>query len=331
MNVGIVKLSSIGDVVHALPVAVALKRHDAAIRVTWIVEAREAALVEHHPDVDEVVVADTRGWRRTRPRWRAVRAAHALGRALRRRAFDVVLDVQGLVKSGLVTAATRAPRRIGFAAPYVRERASAMFTTERVQPPGDRHVVEQYLAVLGPLGITAPVVRFDLAVSPDADARIERWLTAAGIKPRDALVVLNAGAGRDDKRWPAARHAALARGLAADAGARVVTVWGPGEEDDARAIADAAPGALAAPPTSLHELAALVRRARLVVAGDTGPLHMAAALGTPCLGLYGPTSAARNGPYGAIHRTLTGADRRMASIAADTALATAISMLEAEG
>ena len=330
MNVAIVKLSAIGDVVHAMPVAVALKRHLTDVRVTWVVEAREATLLTRHPDVDDVIVADTRGWRRTRPRWRALRDARAVGRVLRARAFDVVLDLQGLLKSGLLTAATRAPRRIGFAPPFLRERASAMFTNERVEPPpAARHVVEQYLSLLTPLGIPSGPIEFRLPIDADAEGRVERFLADAGIKPHDALVVLNAGAGRADKRWPVTHHAALVRGLSAHAGARVVTLWGPGEEDDARAIADAAPGALPAPATSLHELAALVRRARLVVAGDTGPLHIAAAVGTPCLGLYGPTSPDRNGPYGHPHRALTAPDRRLPSLPPETALATARAMLDA--
>jgi lipopolysaccharide heptosyltransferase I len=329
MKVAIVKLSSIGDVVHALPTAVALKRHHAGIHLTWVVEAREAALLKGHAAIDDVLIADTRGWRRMRPRWRAVREARALARLLRARAFDVVLDLQGLMKSGILTAATRAPRRIGFAAPFLRERASALFTNERVRPPASaRHVVEQYLALLAPLGTESSLVQFHLAVDPDADVRIERFLGAAGIKPQDMLVVINAGAARADKRWPVSHHAALARALAADGGARVVTLWGPGEEREARVIADAAPGALPAPATSLPELAALVRRARLVVAADTGPLHIAAALGTPCLGLYGPTSPERNGPYGPAHRALAAPDGRVASLAPECALAAALAMLE---
>jgi lipopolysaccharide heptosyltransferase I len=329
VNVAIVKLSSIGDVVHAMPVAVALKRHRADARVTWVVEAREAALLTHHPDVDDVIVADTRGWRRTRPRWRALRDARAVGRALRARAFDVVLDLQGLLKSGLLTGATRAPRRIGFAGPFLRERASALFTNERVEPPpAARHVIEHYLSLLAPLGVAGGPVEFHVPIDADADVRIERFLTGAGIKPHDTLVVLNAGAGRADKRWPVSHHVSLARGLSADGGARVVTLWGPGEEGDAHVIADAAPGARPAPATSLPELAALVRRARLVIAGDTGPLHIAAALGTPCLGLYGPTSPERNGPFGPAHRTLRAPDGRMASLPPEAALAAARAMLE---
>jgi len=329
VNVALVKLSSIGDVVHALPVAAALKRHAPGTRITWVAEAREATVVRGHPDVDAVVVADTRGWRRTRPGVPAMREALAVARTLRAAAFDVAIDLQGLLKSGFLTALTRAPRRIGFAPGVARERASAVFTNARVRPPAHaRHVVEQYLALLAPLGIADAGVEFRLPVDPAAAAVADDFLAGAGIKPADRLVVLNPGAGRTDKQWPRAHFEALARGLASEAEARVVVLWGPGEAHDAHAIAAAA-GATPAPPTTLAELAALARRARLMIAGDTGPLHIAAALGTPCLALFGPTSAARNGPYGRGHRALSAADGRIASVAPADVLGAARGMLEA--
>jgi lipopolysaccharide heptosyltransferase I len=331
MKVAVVKLSSIGDVVHALPVAVALKRSSAAFQVSWIAEAREATLLVGHPAIDEVIVADTRGWRRARPRLAGARAALGVTRELRRRAFDVAIDLQGLIKSGLLTAATRAPRRIGFAAGFRRERPSALFTNENVRPPASAcHVVDQYLALLRPLGITDAAVDFRIPLDAGAETRADEFLAGAGIKAHDRLVLVNPGAGRPNKRWPVERFRELARRLADEAGARLVVLWGPGEEGDARAIASAARGAaLIAPPTTLRELVALARRARLVIAGDTGPLHIAAAVGTPCVGFYGPTSGVRNGPYGAGHRVLQSEDGRVASIGVPTAVAAAVAVLEA--
>jgi lipopolysaccharide heptosyltransferase I len=329
VNVVIVKLSSIGDVVHALPVAVALKGGAAATRVSWVAEAREATLLAGHPAVDEVIVADTRGWRRARPRLIGARAALGVSRELRRRAFDVAIDLQGLMKSGLLTAATRAPRRIGFAAPFRRERPSALFTNENVRPPASaRHVVDQYLALLGPLGMTDTAVEFGIPIDGAAETRATEFLATAGIKPHDRLVLMNPGAGRPNKRWPGQCFRELARRLADEAGARVVVLWGPGEEGDAHTIAAGAAGALIAPPTSLRVLIALARRACLVIAGDTGPLHIAAAVGTPCVGLYGPTSGVRNGPYGPGHRALQSEDGRVASITVPTVLAAAVTLLE---
>jgi ADP-heptose:LPS heptosyltransferase len=147
-----------------------------------------------------------------------------------------------------------------------------------------------------------------------------------GIKPHDRLVVVNR-IGRADKQWPVAHYRELTRRLADEAGARIVVLWGPGEETDARTIAASIGDGLAAPPTSLRELTALARRAQLMIAGDTGPLHIAAAVGTPCLGLYGPTSGAQRGGPG--HRVLQSADGRMASIAPGAAAAAATALLEA--
>jgi len=187
-----------------------------------------------------------------------------------------------------------------------------------VTPPLEaRHVVDQYLALLAPLGVAVSPgrARFRLATRAAAELRIDDFFVGVGLKPRHRLVVLNPGAGRTNKRWPVARFRALAERLCHEAGAQVLVLWGPSERDAARAIVDIpVPRPALAPPTDLDELAAVTRRASVMVAGDTGPLHLAAAVGTPCVGLYGPTSAARNGPYGAGHRVLAAPDGRMASI-----------------
>ena len=334
MNVGIVKLSSLGDVVHALPLATALRRGLPGARLSWVAEEREAILVEGHPDVDLVVRVDTRGWRRLlrhpsglAPAWRALaRARRELGGL----ALDVAVDAQGLLKSGTIAAATRAPVRIGFAAGRCREPASALFANRRViPPPAARHVVEQYLSLLGPLGLGAGAPEFRLPAWPAAGRRVDEWLAERGIKPADRLVVVNPGAGRPDKRWPTAAFRAVAAALAAEAGAHVLVSWGPGERARADAIAaDLAPGVSLAPPTDLPELSALLRRASLVVAGDTGPLHLAAAAGAACLGLFGPTDAVRNGPYGPRGRALQSPDGTMAGLDPATVIAAGREMLD---
>ena len=329
-RIALVKLSSLGDVIHALPVAATLRAARPEARLSWIVERREATVLRGHPALDDVIVADTRGWRRAR-RPAALRAALDDALALRRRLvrarFDVVLDLQGLIKSGVLAAATRAPLRIGFAAGFRREPLSGLFANRRVAPPAAaRHAVEQYLALLEPLGVGERRLEFRLPVTPAAEAAIEEWLATAGFKPHRRLVVLNPGAGRADKRWPLEHFATLARGLVQDAGAHVLITWGPGEEAAARAIGAAAAVTLA-PPTDLQTLPALLRRASVMVAADTGPLHMAAALGTSCVGLYGPTSTARNGPYGSGHRALASPDGTMVSLSPATVLAAVVEAL----
>jgi lipopolysaccharide heptosyltransferase I len=327
-RVALVKLSSLGDVVHALPVAAARRAARPAARLTWIVERREAAVLRDHPALDEVIVADTRGWRRAR-RPAELRTAltdmRALRRRLRQSRFEVALDLQALIKSGAVTLATGAATRVGFAAGWGREPLSVLFTNRRVQPPPSaRHVVEQYLALLGPLGIETPSVQFCLPSSPAVEARMDEWLATVGLKPHRRLVVLNPGAGRAAKQWPLAHFTALARRLAHEADARVLVTWGPGEVRAARTIVEGAESGVLAPPTDLDALLALLRRASVVVAADTGPLHMAAALGTPCVGLYGPTSAVRNGPYGSAHRALSSPDGSMAALLPASVLAAVV-------
>ena len=330
MRVAIVKLSSIGDVVHALPVANALKARWPAVLVTWVAEAREATLLYGHPAIDEVIVADTRGWRRERAGRTAMREALAVARALRAGSFAIALDLQGLVKSGLITVLTRARRRVGFASGFRREWVSGIFVNERVRPPaGARHVVEQYLTLLRPLGLENPRVEFAVPRDVPADLRVEEFLSAHGIKPHDRLVLLNPGGAHAAKRWPTEHFRAVARRLADEPGVHVVVLWGPGEETDARTIAEGPGGALVALPTSLRDVIALARRAHLMVAGDTGPLHLAAAVGTPCIGLYGPTSGVRNGPYGEANRVIQSPDGRLASIPVANVLAAVTAVLEA--
>jgi lipopolysaccharide heptosyltransferase I len=316
-RITLVKLSSLGDVVHTLPVAAALRARFPGTHLTWVVERREAAVLRDHPALDAIVVADTRGWRRARDLQGALAAGAemraVIGR-LRRERADVALDLQGLLKSGVLTRLTRAPLRIGFARRATRE-PSTIFTNRHVTPPASaHHVVEQYLSLLGPLGIEHPRVEFTLPSDARAESAAEEFFGAADLKPRDRLVAVLPGAGRPVKRWIPERFAALSARLGIEAGARVLVLWGPGEEAAARAIVTGAQVAVLAPPTSLELLIAMLRRVTVAVGADTGPLHLAAALGIACVGLYGPTSAVRNGPYGTRHRALQSRDGTMGDL-----------------
>jgi heptosyltransferase-1 len=325
VRIALVKLSALGDIVHALPVASALRAGWPSARIAWIVERRHAAVLRDHPALDDVIVVDTQSWRRARgPQalGRAARELLVLQSRLRAARFDVVLDLQGLVKSGLLVRATGAPLRIGFARGACREWPNTLFTNRRVTLPGSaHHVVDQYLALLGPLG--APVgrrpVEFCVPSDSEAELAIDEFFAASGLKPRDRVVVLNPGAGRPEKRWPASRFIELGRRLVANDGARAIVTWGPRETELAHVIAEGGQ-TLLAPPTDLNRLIALLRRASVVVAGDTGPLHIAAALGVPCVGLFGPTPAGRNAPYGGGHKTLQGRDGTMTAIETESVL-----------
>jgi heptosyltransferase I len=335
MKIAIVKLSALGDVIHALPVARALRRARPDLHLTWIVEAREYALLEGHPDLDTVVPVDTRRWRRLIRRPSGAR--EVLGKVgrlhgrIRRSRFDVALDLQGNIKSGLLTAYTGAGLRIGFTASHCREGLNCLFTNRRVRPPASAvHVVDQCLALLEPLGFPPGPVEFHVPVPQLATRRMDDFLGEQGVKSRDLLVAVNPGAGRANKLWPVDHFRQLVDRLAVEPNVRILLLWGPDEIHMARQIRDGASARVVlAPPTDLHELAALLGRSSLMVASDTGPLHLAAALGTPSLGLFGPTRAERNGPYGPRSRGLQSPDGTMAGLTPEAAARAALELLAA--
>ncbi len=335
-RIALVKLSSLGDVVHALPAAAALRAWWPRAELTWVVERREEAILGGNPDVNHVVAVDTRLWRREfrRPGGAPVVVAKVRGlvRRLAAGRFDVAVDLQGLWKSGVITALTRAPLRIGLAATHCRERPSAWFTNRHVTPPrAAAHVVDQYLAVVAALGIDLAAVgppAFPIAREPGAEARMARWLEDEGAKATTPLVLLNPGSGGDHKRWAVEAFRCLGEELAVRLGARVAITWGPGEEPLARAIAHGMrTGALVPRSTTIIEMIALFRRAALVVGGDTGPVHVAAVLGVPTIGLYGPTSARRNGPYGPRVAVIQSPNGRMDGVSVEAVLGAAQALL----
>jgi heptosyltransferase I len=336
-RIALVKLSSLGDVVHALPSARALRAWWPRAEITWVVERREEAILAGNPDLDHIVPVDTRLWRREFRRPSAAPSVALKVRGLVRRLaagrFDVAVDLQGLWKSGAITRLTRAPVRAGFAAARCRERANAWFTNRRVSPPPDAaHVVDQYRAVVAALGVDLAAVgppAFPVARDADAEARMAAWLEDEGAKAGTALVLLNPGSGGDGKRWAVEAFRRLGEELAVRLGARVAVTWGPGEEPLARAIAHGMRpgGALVPPPTTIAEMVALFRRAALMVGGDTGPVHVASVLGVPTVGLYGPTSARRNGPYGPRVVTIQSPTGRMDGVSVEAVVGAAQGLL----
>ena len=335
-RIALVKLSSLGDVVHALPAAHAIRAWWPRAELTWVVERREEAILAGNPDLTHLIPVDTRLWRRDvkRPRGAPVVIGKVRG-LLRRLAdgrFDAAVDLQGLWKSGVITRLTRAPIRVGLAARLCREHANAWFTNRHVTPPADAvHVVDQCLAVVAALGIDVTAVGppvFPIGRNLEAEARMSRWLEEEGVKGATPLTLLNPGSGGDQKRWAVEAFRRVGEELAVRLGARVAIAWGPGEEPLARAIAHGMrPGALVPPPTTIIEMTALFRRAALVVGGDTGPVHVAAVLGAPTVGLYGPTSARRNGPYGPRVVAIQSPSGRMDGISVDSVLAAAQALL----
>jgi lipopolysaccharide heptosyltransferase I len=292
-SVLVVKLSAIGDVVHAMPAVASIRRARPEVRIAWVVERGAAALLRNSPCIDKLVEIDTRSWRRGLLRRETQRAiAERLG-ALRSEPFDVAIDFQGLLKSALVAVASGASRRVGFATSDLREPASRVFLNEQVEVGAVDHVIDKNLALVRHLGIEAPgPYEFPIAV-PEEDER-----EIASRAPEGPFAILNPGGGWPTKLWPAERYARLADEVCERHGLDSVITFGPGEEALARRVVEASRcGRVALFPCSLLQFVALARRARLFVGGDTGPLHLAAAAATPVVGIFGPTEPRRNGPF----------------------------------
>jgi lipopolysaccharide heptosyltransferase I len=298
----IVRLGALGDVVHAIPVAAALRRAFPAARIDWLVSAKHREILDLVPVIDRRVVINDRS--------DAIGGSSLLAaiRELRGGRYDVAIDLQGLIKSALLARSSGAPRVIGFASSYARERAARLFYSDAHDPGRGglydrretRHVVEINLGILAKVGIAEPAVEFPIEnASSDVARRI-----ADQTGGRYAL--LNPGAAWPNKRWPPDRLAALAVHLRERHRLASVVLWGPGEEALASAVVAAASGAaVMSPQTRIADVVALARRAAVMVSGDTGPTHIATALGTPLVGIYGPTRPSRNGPMSALDITVS--------------------------
>lgn len=288
----VVRLGSLGDLVHAVPAVAALREAMPDAQIDWLVEPAHAELLRLVPVISNVVVLQGRnvgGWLATRAQLRATR-------------YDAAIDLQGLVKSAALARLSGARRIIGFNTAALREPAARLFYTEQVEVGEGRHVIEKYLAAVGQAfaprtAHTAPRTPrsahrfpFQLSPSPALD-----FLRGAGVTD---FALLNPGAAWPNKRWPVESFAAVARWLRSTYGWAPVVLWGPGEEAIADGIVAGAGGAaVRAPKTTFNDLLTLAGASRVFVSGDTGPLHLACAAGAPVVALFGPTTERRNGPW----------------------------------
>jgi lipopolysaccharide heptosyltransferase I len=280
----VVRLSSLGDLVHTIPAVAALRAAFPAAPIDWLVDRRWLPLIEMVTCIDRAIPLD-----------RSPRRVLALIARLRRQRYTCALDLQGRYRSAVLGWLSGAPRRIGRAAAATREPGAALFCTDRVVPTG-RHIVDMTVDLAVRAGAAPqPEPQFPLRVPPEAVRAVSEQLARQGID--GPYVVISPGGGWKSKCWPPQRFGALAAALLRGHNLPSVVNVAPGEEEMAREILRAA--APARPPAlsfEIPELAALLAAARLVVAGDTGPLHLAAALGTRVIGLFGSTDPARNGP-----------------------------------
>ncbi len=317
----VVRLGAMGDILHALPAVTALRAAHPEWEIGWVVDPRWRALLKadnreqrseisddggHAPGlryfaqplIDRLHFAATKEWKRRPLSVETAREIKALRRELRGCGYDAVIDLQGAVRSAAIARMAGCGRVIGESHPW--EWAARWLFSERVTTTG-AHVAEQDVelasAVAGDaLAAAKPLLPVDAAAEEWSDEQLAR----GGGWP---VALIAPGAGWGAKRWPPARYAVVARGLA-ERGFHVLVNTGPGEEALAGEIVEGSGGAAEAMSASLAQLIALTRRVALCIGGDTGPLHLACALGRPVVGIYGPTDPRRNGPFGTRARVL---------------------------
>jgi heptosyltransferase I len=283
-----------GDILHALPGVAALRQARPHWQIGWAVEPRWRSLICANP----IHLVNAKAWARAPFHGNTLREIRALRRDLHARRYDICIDLQGAVRSALTGRLAGAPRMIGEDHP--REWAARYFFGERIPTQGV-HVIEQATEVCSAaLGEPLSPILPRLPVDREAELWAEQVLGDSG---RERVVLLSPGAGWGAKRWPADRYGAVASALHAQ-GYTVLVNSGPEEQPIADEVVRASAGAALAPEFTLERLIAITRRVCLVIAGDTGPLHLACALGKPVVGIYGPTDPARNGPFGVPFRVL---------------------------
>jgi predicted lipopolysaccharide heptosyltransferase III len=286
----VIKLRAIGDVILATPVLENLRQAFPQARIDFLIEKPGAPIVTGHPAVHDVLVLDRHKWG----------ASLALIWHLRRQNYDAVFDLFGNPRSALLTRLSRAEVRVGF-----RFRGRRHAYTVKVEPRGDRvHEVEFNLDALRALRIPIVTRQLHVAVDSSSEDYAARFWRENGLQDR-LVIGLNASGGWYTKRWPLESFAQLGDRLGRELGAVVLLIWGPGEFDEVQSIARMMhQPPLLAPQTNLKQLAALLSRLTLLVSNDSGPLHLAAAMGTPVVGIYGPTRPDLQGPWGEGHETV---------------------------
>ena len=300
MNILIIKLSAIGDVIHALPVSYAIKETFPKAKVTWAVEPPARELLVDNPYIDEILLFEKlkfKSFSGFRKHFGPLRAKLKAGR------FGIALDLQGLGKSAAIAYFSGAPRRLGTC--NMREMSGKVSTPVR-GPHANGHIVERYLDVARAIGCRVRTVKFPLAVSEEDQKAARAVLDGAGVPEGAAYAVMAVGANWPNKRWPSGSYAMLSDWLYDQKIIPVVVGGGAVDEGIAAEIA----AKTAVPPveiigkTSLKQLAAVLRGARFAIGGDTGPVHLAAGLSVPTVMLMGPTDANRNGPYGQLQNAI---------------------------
>jgi len=311
VNILIVKLSAIGDVIHTLPALNAVRNYYPNANITWLVEEDAAPLVQGHEALDRVIVSKRKRWLkafRSSSFLNTVQEVCGFIKALRDTRYDMILDFQALLKSGILIALARGQRKIGFGKGLEHMEHSYIFLNERI-PAVDMeiHALSRGMVLLNAVGIPTNEVEYKLPVSDHDRKNIDELMKQLGINGVKSLVAINPVAKWETKLWPNKKFTEFSDMLIDQYDMKIVFTGGIKDYSIIQAITSSMKGRAinCAGKTTLTELAALYEKAALVISTDTGPMHLAAAMGTPVVALFGPTAPWRTGPYGRGHQIIT--------------------------
>lgn len=298
-NILIVKLSAIGDVIHALPVAHALKQTYPKARITWVVEKPAYDLLTNNPDIDEIIIFD-------KPKFKSLagllKNGYEFAQELKKRNFDLVLDLQGLFKSAAISYLSGAPKRLV----YCNARELSHLVGQRIcGEHAQGHVVDRYLDVARHLGGRVDKVQFPIHITELETKKTVAIANHAGLKLENPYIVLAPGTNWPSKCWPPAHFAKLADMLY-DSNIIPVIIGGANDKRLAHEIIanTGVPPVDLTGKTSMKQLAYIIKKSQGFVGGDTGPMHLAVAVGAKVVTMFGPTDPKRNGPYGDQHTVI---------------------------
>lgn len=309
MNILIVKLSAIGDVIHTLPALVALRRHYPQAHISWLVEDGSAEILEGHAALDELIVWKRREFQVAFKQFHWIRSGQLFSttlRQVRRQKYDLIIDFQALLKSALWVALAKGSRKVGFGPGMDHSEGSHLALTEKIPAISmEVHALERGLKLLQAIGVPADKVDYQLPHIQNVEWEVEQFLEKAGIGKDDSFVVIHPMARWETKLWVNERFAEVADALN-EQGIKSVFSGGPADGEIINQIASMTKVGLKRfdGQGGLRHLAALCHRAAVVLSTDTGPMHLAVAVGTPVVALFGPTASNRTGPFGSQHTVI---------------------------
>jgi lipopolysaccharide heptosyltransferase I len=287
----IVKPSSLGDIVHSLPFLNSIKTCFPGAEVHWVVARDFQALLDGHPMIDKLLVINKNQWKKLSSAGKTIREIRLFLGTIKKEAYDLAVDLQGLLRSGIITRATGSKMRVGFQ--EARE-GGHHFYTHKVKGGRNNHAIERYLKIAAFLGCESNSIRYPLPPLPDRES--------LGFTLPEKYVVISPSAGKEANRWPVERFGELAARLPLKA----IVVSGPSDAHLAEKVSELSKGNAfsVGGSTSLRDLCSVIRDAKTMICNDTGPMHIAAAFNVPVVAMFGPANPKRTGPYGGIHQVI---------------------------